>query len=575
MIAALRRPSCRLSWLLVVCLLLGQVIACKEKQPTPTPTPAPTPTATPSAQRALEDALFTIALDDVVLATEQLRVGESEGQMLVFSEIHRYDRGPIVERRTVVLSPILSPIRYDVELNARGARSIWVGERNGEAMNCFNNNLEWFGPTLAEAISPAPDVVIESAPSALPYALLALRYDLSESAPMSLHTLDVLEDLPVSRPMTVTADPERTGAVIGTVALDGQIEGGRNPNMTMWVRPAGRLLYSVEISDYHAGLWPGWIQPSSEGEHKLIVRRVSKLPELPIPAEPSDQRNRIALDFTGADNGKRSGTLILPDGAGPFPCLMMHSGNGAQLRFDPGGAYAKRGWAVYCYDKRGLGDSEGEYERNAIRVWAQDALAAAAMLREQPQIDRERLVFLGIGEGGWVGALALAEANNPYAGAILGSCASVGPVFPNLAQRRIADPLQAFYGWSAEQQRAYEQASIARWQELLASDQNEVRMMGRRTSLRTLRDLVELDLAQALSQSRAPVLLLHGGQDSWTPIAGAREMAEQVRVVRGDAIVLQEFADLDATLGAVNAEGRLAPEVEKAILDWLDATYAR
>jgi alpha-beta hydrolase superfamily lysophospholipase len=554
---------------LLSCLALV-LVSCGEKAtPGPPPTPTPIPTATPTIKQVLDGGLYTLSLDGELFATESIRVEQGErNQYVIYSELRRFGENPITERRVIVVSADLTPQSYELERSALGVRSLWVGTRGDNGMNCLNNNLDWFSPVLVPEVAPAPSVMLESAPSALPYALLALRYD-ARASRISALSLDILEDLPQSRPLTLTVDMDRKGAVIGTVALEGQIAGALNARFTMWIRPGGRQLFSVDIPSYRAGLWQSGAP--REGLGRLVIQRVSKLPEAPAVAAKGAAR-RLPLSFTGADRTERSGTLILPEGQGPFPCLVLHSRAGIALRWDPGDAFIQQGWAVYAYDKRGLGQSKGDYARGALRGLADDAVAAARMLRARPEIDADRIVFVGLGDAGYVGALALA-AEQAYAGGILGACATSGAVFPSLVQTRIQRVFAPFYDWSPAQTSAYTNLSVRRWQQWLFEGQDEVTLAGRRVPLGFLKDWAEFDMSKAMSAARVPVLLLHGLQDRWTPPEGARALADELRQAGRDNVTLRMFDGLGRDL-TITPDGALLAEVEGAVLDWLKHTIA-
>lgn len=570
------RPTLSLCLVRAVIVFSVLLLAACKKAPTPTPRPSPTPapTPTPDPKGVLDGSLFTITFEGNLLASEEIHVEQGDGQLLILSEKSRLIGHPLTERRTVVLSQVLNPLRYDLEMSALGVHSIWVGERDGEVMHCLNNNLDWYAPVFVEDVGPTPQMMLEGSPSALPFALLALRYrganDEGEDSPIQIHCLDILEDYPESRPLAVTVAAERQGAVIGTLALEGQIEGGANPRFTMWIRPGSRLLYSVEIADFRFGFWQQRAYPLLRGPGKLVIKRVSKLPQ-PTPAPPKGEAKRIPLEFAGSDNTLRSGTLILPAGEGPFPCLVAHSPGGVVPRWDPGDTFAQRGWAVYCYDKAGLGESKGTYQRGPTQILAGDAAAAAAMLRGRPEIEPGRIVFMGLSEGGQVGALTL-PLKDAYNAAILGSCAVEGPLFPALAEQRIRHLLAPFYGWSEERLDAYEKLSVRRWQEWLFEGKDQVSFLRRRASIRALRDQADIDLFAALSSSQVPVLLLHGEDDAWTPVKGARALQERLAAAGVDRVSLQVFEGLGADLGGEETEGTFAPQVEEVLFAWLEET---
>ena len=111
-------------------------------------------------------------------------------------------------------------------------------------------------------------------------------------------------------------------------------------------------------------------------------------------------------------NGKTTltGTLTIPPGAGPHPGVVYVSGSGDTLREEAhwlDGLFVSRGIAVLAYDKRGVGQSGGVYpgdlaSEETINTLAGDAAAAARFLAAQPGIDRSRVGFYGLSQGGWI-----------------------------------------------------------------------------------------------------------------------------------------------------------------------------
>ncbi|MEA3407950.1 MAG: alpha/beta hydrolase [Chloroflexota bacterium] len=554
----------------LVVVLSAILVACEEAPaPSPVPVPDTLMAPTPAIEQVIEGQTFTISLGERLLATEELHADRVDGRLILSSDMQWHLDPPTTQRRTLMVSDGLDPERYDLESTRLGARSVWVGERSVQGMDCLNNNLDWVAPVLFEGVAPSPEIMLERAPSALPFVLMMLRYQREtgeeSGEALSLNSLDIMEDYPVSRPLTVTFAPDRQGAVIGTTPLKGQIEDGPNPNFVLWFRPERQTLYRVEIPDYQFGFWDIWTYRELGGAD-LIITNVSSPPERPTAA-PRGEARRIPLAFEAEDGTSLRGTLILPPGEERFPCLVVHSEGGVLPRRDPGDGPAERGWAVYCYDKRGLGESGGDYRRGPLHVLAQDAAAAADMLSGRREIDPDRIVFFGMRKGGQVGALAVAQSQR-YAAAILSSCASTGDIFPGPTEYRIRHALAPFYGWSQETVQAYLDHSLEQWQTWLYEGESEVSLLGRRASLVALEDSAATDLYTPLSEVQIPVLLLHGDRDSWTPVEGAVNLHTLLMEQGQENISLHTFKDL----GSLKDEegGLLAPEADKVLFAWLD-----
>ena len=80
------------------------------------------------------------------------------------------------------------------------------------------------------------------------------------------------------------------------------------------------------------------------------------------------------------------------DGNGYFPPVREH--------------FLRRGIAVLCYDKPGVGGSSGDWRRQNGYDRADEALAAVRFLRGHGAIDRARVGLWGISQGGWIAPLA-------------------------------------------------------------------------------------------------------------------------------------------------------------------------
>jgi dienelactone hydrolase len=109
-----------------------------------------------------------------------------------------------------------------------------------------------------------------------------------------------------------------------------------------------------------------------------------------------------------------SGTLTIPPGAGPHPAVAWVHGSGQTTRAylpDLQALLLRSGIAVLAYDKRGIGQSGGDYPGEsptdfAIDALAQDAAAAVRFLASRPELDRARVGLAGHSQAGWIIPLA-------------------------------------------------------------------------------------------------------------------------------------------------------------------------
>ena len=115
---------------------------------------------------------------------------------------------------------------------------------------------------------------------------------------------------------------------------------------------------------------------------------------------------RIAT-FTSGDLELRA-KLVTPPGEGPFATIVLVHGSGDESAvdyyFEPY-LYAAHGFASLVFDKRGTGESEGDYLQN-FHVLSDDVVAAVRWLRTQPGVDPDNIHLAGFSQGGWIAPLA-------------------------------------------------------------------------------------------------------------------------------------------------------------------------
>ena len=145
---------------------------------------------------------------------------------------------------------------------------------------------------------------------------------------------------------------------------------------------------------------------------------------------PASARD-IEVTFNNG-NVSLSGTLLLPNGSGPFPAVIFIHGSGPEDRSNSKArakAFIKNGYAALIYDKRGVGKSGGDpkfAERFSFDVLADDAVAAAQLLATRPEIDKRKIGLYGASQGGWVAPLAATRFPVAFMIIVSGSVTTVG-----------------------------------------------------------------------------------------------------------------------------------------------------
>ncbi|NNE04098.1 MAG: alpha/beta fold hydrolase [Xanthomonadales bacterium] len=101
-------------------------------------------------------------------------------------------------------------------------------------------------------------------------------------------------------------------------------------------------------------------------------------------------------------------TILMPEGAGPFPGIVMLPGSGPHPRSHSSAfaeAFAKAGLAVISFDKRGSGESSGNWITSSIEDMAADGLAAMRTLAALPEVDSSRIGLWGPSQGAWIATI--------------------------------------------------------------------------------------------------------------------------------------------------------------------------
>jgi pimeloyl-ACP methyl ester carboxylesterase len=128
-----------------------------------------------------------------------------------------------------------------------------------------------------------------------------------------------------------------------------------------------------------------------------------------VPAEVITEEFRFSnggVDFFGI--------LTIPVGTDPAPLIINSHGseNAAATAFDWAAAwYAQAGYATLIFDKRGTGQSGGNFSHN-FELLASDLNAAVATAAQHPAIDSELIGVGGYSQGVYVTTLAASHNEN-------------------------------------------------------------------------------------------------------------------------------------------------------------------
>jgi pimeloyl-ACP methyl ester carboxylesterase len=301
-----------------------------------------------------------------------------------------------------------------------------------------------------------------------------------------------------------------------------------------------------------------------------------------------------------------AGTLRTPNGhgSGPFPAVLLLGGSGPGWRGGPTPLMRRLlgdGIAVLEYDKRGNGQSSGEFV-DSLENMETDAASAVKYLRTRADIDGNRIALVGHSQGGAV-APAVAARDAAIAGVVM----LAGPVVPATAPAPgheinlvIMKDMLAKAGATPAAVAQVSQASerlfeaevrnatpneIAPLREaairgFIACDFQRAQAEGALATVNAIvLEAMNTHFDQTLASLRAPVLALYASEDEHASTPSNLPAAKAALAGNPDAKVI-EVADLNHGFRHVKNVSALekgypgpigAPEAIRLVGDWLDA----
>jgi uncharacterized protein len=181
-----------------------------------------------------------------------------------------------------------------------------------------------------------------------------------------------------------------------------------------------RTLYPTGPDAFFAG--PGAAVSSSIESRISFHREGGRIASLTWQRDGASARiaKRVEIERhsdTVFSNGavRLAGTLISPTAGTRHPAVILVHGSGPADRefMRPFARFlVRRGLAVFSYDKRGAGQSSGDWQTASFEDLAGDVVAAFEHLKQRPDIDASQIGLLGISQAGWIMPLAAVRAKD-------------------------------------------------------------------------------------------------------------------------------------------------------------------
>lgn len=232
-------------------------------------------------------------------------------------------------------------------------------------------------------------------------------------------------------------------------------------------------------------------------------------------------------------NGARAvpATVVVPDGEGPFPAVVMNHGHGGG-RQEGGGferlakALADAGILTIRMDFPGTGDSKEPFTEGTLSNMISDSNASLAYMLANFPADPNKLGILGYSMGGRIALTIAGSPDNPYK--------AVGLLAPS------ADPgkglLLFFAGSEAEYERLYAEASSDKGYADYTTQYGQQQQL----SKQWFDELLASSPLDAIGNYTGAMLVVHGDKDT---VIKTEENANVVAAYPAASVVLVPEAD--------------------------------
>jgi pimeloyl-ACP methyl ester carboxylesterase len=285
-----------------------------------------------------------------------------------------------------------------------------------------------------------------------------------------------------------------------------------------------------------------------------------------------------------------AGTLMVPQGSARHPAIVFVHGSGAEGRYASrylADRFARAGFAALIYDKRGVGESEGDWKRAGFEALAGDAVAAIRKLAGDHRIQVGGIGLFGHSQGGTIAPLIASQSKD--LGFVIASAGSGVPLmdgerysysnYLGLSHLHGADSLRAA-GYvdaivrTAYQGGAWESADSAakanenaKWLMPIPARDHPFWWLARRTA--------DYDPPSYWRHVKVPVLLIYGEKDERVPVEPSLRRIRAALSEGGNADVTAKiFAACDHTFRITESDDgrfhwpRTPPDYLDTLIPW-------
>ncbi len=340
-------------------------------------------------------------------------------------------------------------------------------------------------------------------------------------------------------------------------------------------------------------------------------------PRPQTPQQPFPYSEREVSYVNEIDGAQLAGTLTVPQGAGPFPAVLLITGSGPQNRDEEilghkpfwviADHLSRRGVAVLRVDDRGVGGSSASPDPAATTSedFVGDVLAGVTFLAARDDIAGDRIGLIGHSEGGIIAPMAAVRSETVAFVVLLAGPGVKGDELLLLQLEALgrADDMEegeleralatqrALYrllfddSLSEEERSAAMRAVLEQSPDLAEGEEGEREVQTALAQLANswVRWFLQHDPAPVLERVRCPVLALNGTLDLQVPCRVNLEAIEaalkrggntdhELRAIEGHNHLFQH-----CETGQVSEYGKIeetfSPEVLEALTAWIRARF--
>jgi pimeloyl-ACP methyl ester carboxylesterase len=331
---------------------------------------------------------------------------------------------------------------------------------------------------------------------------------------------------------------------------------------------------------------------SHKGEVTASIVRIKGQPDQTGARTELYMQDRLHIR---SGNALLAATLVLPGTKGKHPVVVFVPGSQALSRdesapFREFDALISNGIGILIYDKRGTGESTGDWQQESFEGLADDALAAVALLKKRRDINPQQIGVWGFSQGANIAPL-VASRSRSIAFVIMTSGGAITP-----REAEMNEQLARMRAQKMSEEEMKEAVAFMRLQfDAVRSQQGWERFQATIPQVREKKwyrytwgglprdywqwkwwvPIVDFDPIPLLKQVKVPVLAMFGAADQFTPpeiISGFTAKIEAALRAGGNRDVTTKIfanADHDISVKLENGQWAAPPDYHSTLVHWI------